>query len=106
MAAKKCRGWAATALCLALLTGSGCSRYPVVSRGEHVELIAALRTACSSKRIDRLDKAAKVIEDRHTAGELTDDEHAAFMEIVKKARAGQWKEAEVATFEFQQAQVR
>lgn len=84
----------------------GCSRYPVVSKGEHVELIAALRTACSSKRTDRLDKAAKVIDDRHAAAEMTDAEYDAFQEIVKKARAGQWKEAETATFDFQKAQVR
>lgn len=95
-----------TFVCLSLLALCGCSRYPVVSKGEHVELIAALRTACSSKRTDRLDKAVKVIDDRHAAGEMTDAEHDAFQEIIKKARAGQWKEAEAATFDFQKAQVR
>ena len=91
---------------LLALAFCGCSRYPVVSKGEHVELIAALRTACSSKRTDRLDKAAKVIDDRRAAGEMTDAEYDAFQEIVKKAKAGQWKEAEAATYDFQQAQVR
>lgn len=94
-----CAGLLALVLC-------GCSPYPVVSRGEHVELIAALRTACSSKRTDRLDKAAKAIDARRAAGEMTDDEYDAFQEIVKKARDGQWKEAEAATFVFQKAQVR
>jgi hypothetical protein len=40
----------------------GCTHYPEVSSPESLKLIAALRTACSSKKTDRLDKVEKAVE--------------------------------------------
>lgn len=85
---------------------TGCSSYPEVRDGESIELIAALRTACSSQRRDRLDRCVQAVEERRTAGELPDAEYEAFQAIIAQAQAGQWKEAEMQTYQFQEAQVR
>lgn len=85
---------------------AGCSDYPEVRDGESVELIAALRTACSSQRTDRLERCVQAIEERHAAGEMPDAEYEAFQAIIAEAQAGRWKEAEMETHRFQEAQVR
>ena len=85
---------------------TGCGRYPQVQNRASIELIAALRTACSSQRTDRLDRCAEAIEERRAAGELPDVEYDAFQAIIVQARAGKWKEAEMETYRFQEAQVR
>ena len=85
---------------------AGCSGYPAVSSGETVTLIAALRTACSSRSPQRLARALEVIEQRRSKGELADAEYAAFQKIVTMAKEGRWQDAEQETYRFQQAQVR
>ena len=85
---------------------AGCSKYPEVQDGRSVELIAALRTACSSQNPDRLQRCEQAIKERRAAGDLPDAEYEAFQAIIAKARAGEWEEAEMETYEFQEAQVR
>ena len=85
---------------------AACSTYPEVRDGQSIELIAALRTACSSQRTDRLDRCAQAIEERRAAGEMPDAEYEAFQAIIAQARAGNWRDAEMETYGFQEAQVR
>ncbi|HEY1065703.1 MAG TPA: hypothetical protein VGE52_06330, partial [Pirellulales bacterium] len=86
---------------LAAALATGCSRYPRVTDGEGIRFIGALRTACSSKSLGRLDKAASAIQAARAAGGITDAELAAFTSIIETARKGQWKEVEMAAYHFQ-----
>ena len=69
-----------------------------------MELISSLRTALSARNPQWLDENEAVIEKRHTAGQMRDDEYAAFKKIVERARSGDWKEAERGCLAFQRAQ--
>ncbi len=60
---------------------------------ENFRLIESLQTAVSAKREDWLEQNEKLIAERHAAGKLSDEQHAALEAIVAKARAGQWDEA-------------
>jgi hypothetical protein len=71
----------------------GCGRAPQVGPGNY-RLVESLRTAISARRVDWLDINAKLIAQRHKAGEMNDEQFDAFEAIIKKARDGNWEEAE------------
>lgn len=81
--------WAA----LALLALAGCGE-PSLRERENRRELEALLTAVSLKNTKELERDAQRIEDRHTAGTLSDDGFNALQDIIKKARAGDWAGAE------------
>lgn len=81
----------------------GCGRPPQVA-GENLQLISSLRTALSAEDEQWLDENEQVIEQRHSTGEMSDEEHEAFLRIIATARSGEWDRAEKAAVRFQQAQ--
>jgi hypothetical protein len=95
------KGLAPCVLALAVaLPGCG---YPVAEPA-NMELISSLRTALSAKNEQWLDANAKIIEERHAAGEMGDEQFAAFRGIIEQARGGDWAGAERASVDFQRAQ--
>jgi hypothetical protein len=86
---------------LAICAG-GCG--PPQASPQNRQLIASLRTALSAQNPEWLEQNAKILEERRTAGELSEDESAAFQAIIDQARVGQWKEAERQVMAFQKAQ--
>jgi hypothetical protein len=87
----------ALALCV-----QGCG--PPQAAPQNRQLIASLRTALSAQNPDWLEQNATILEQRRAAGEVSEDELAAFQAIIEQARAGQWKEAEAQAIAFQKAQ--
>lgn len=93
-----CLVWIAVVMSL-----DGCSR-PTQLGASNLRLLAGLRTAISSRRGDWVQNTAKLITERHAAGELTDEQSAALEEIVTMANKGQWAEAESAVIRLEKAQ--
>lgn len=89
-----------------LMLAAGCARYPEMSGSEGIYLIAALRTACSSQRDDRLQKVIEAADKARAAGELNEAQYEAFERIFAVCREKRWKEAERMCLRFQQDQVR
>jgi hypothetical protein len=67
-------------------------------------LFASLRTAVSAQNIQWLEQNAQLVEQRRAAGEISDDELAAFQAIIRLARNGEWEEAESRLIAWQKAQ--
>lgn len=87
----------------ALILLDGCKGQPQLG-ASNLRLLAGLRTAVSSRRPDWVQNTAKLITQRHAAGDLTDDQAAALEEIVALANADQWSEAESAVIRLEKAQ--
>lgn len=85
---------------VALVAGCG---YPN-AQPNNKRLITSLRTALSAKNDQWLQANEKLVQQRHQQGEMSDDEHAAFVEIIEQARGGDWQGAEQAALDFQRAQ--
>ena len=81
------------------LTTSGCGELSEREYKNRREL-EALLTAVSLKNKKELEKDARRIDDRHASGELSDASHKELMDIVVKARAGDWAGAEKQAYEF------
>jgi hypothetical protein len=85
----------------ALIAGcGGPSVRELKNRGE----LEALLTAVSLKDRKELERDAERIDNRHAAGELSDEAHAELLAIVAKARAGDWTGAERHAYSFRQRQ--
>ena len=87
--------------CLLLLTGCG---GPSSEERENRKAFEFLLTAVSLKNVKELEKDAQRIEERHTAGKLSDALHRDLQGIIEKARAGDWGNAERMAYEFREAQ--
>ena len=85
-----------------LITLAGCGE-PSVRELKNRRELEALLTAISLKNKKELDKDIKRIEDRHASGELSDDSYKDLQEIVKKAQAGDWGEAEKQAYELRES---
>lgn len=96
---------ASTLGCVMLFHGCGRS-YPRMETYEAVQLIAALRTACSSQNAQRLERAATIIEQEFQAGALSEPQYQALRDVIATAEAGNWKDAEQMCHRFQKAQIR
>ncbi|HTN76606.1 MAG TPA: hypothetical protein VL096_15205 [Pirellulaceae bacterium] len=92
------RNW----LLLALLLLTGCGQAKI--QPDNLRLTASLRTALSAKNPQWLDQNIQAIEERRAAGEMGDEEYAAFKRIVAQAQGGDWDGAERATVTLQKAQ--
>ena len=76
----------------ALVCCSGCG-YPKIGERAY-EISKALYSTCNLKRENDLDKVADAIEKAASASEITESESEWLLEIVQKAKDGQWEAAE------------
>ncbi len=65
--------------------------------------LEALLTAITLKNKKELDKDIQRIEDRHASGELSDASHKDLQEIIKKAKDGDWGEAEKQAYKLRES---
>lgn len=86
-----------------LLTLVGCGG-PSDQMRENRKALEMLLTAITLRKSKELEKDAGRIEGRHVAGQLSDSSHSALQEIIGKARAGDWVEAEDRAYKFREAQ--
>lgn len=92
-------------MALVLLCGCGPS-YPRVHSQESLQLLLALRTACSTQNAERLHKVETALEMARREGKVTEAEAEALSRIIEMARQGNWHQAERACRSFQKAQLR
>jgi hypothetical protein len=71
-------------------TFSGCGGEPSRRQVENARAFEALLTAVSLKHEEEVENDAKVIEERHAAGEISDGKYRELAEILAKARARDW----------------
>lgn len=88
-------------LCLLVLAGCG---GPSAEERENRKAFEFLLTAVSLQNAKELEKDAQRIDERHSAGKLSDARHRDLQRIIEKARAGDWGEAERMAYEFREAQ--
>jgi hypothetical protein len=94
------RGFRATVLAGLVATLLGCGREPSQRELKNAKAFEALLTAVSLHSQKELEKDAKYIEERHTAGELSESNYKAIQGIIEKARAQDWEGAEKRAYEF------
>jgi hypothetical protein len=82
-----------------VLTLVGCGG-PTDREVKNARAFEALLTAVSLKNDKELEKDAKLIDERHAAGELSDGNYQELQGIIKKARAKDWNSAEKRAYEF------
>ncbi len=100
----RCPAMPRAVLLAAVLTlSAGCGRPPQMGP-ENYRLVAGLRTAISTHRLDWLEAAAKEADKRHAVGSLSDEQFAQFESIVGQARAGDWASAEDDVIRLEKAQ--
>ncbi len=92
---------------LTCLLAWGCGpSYPKIHSRESLEILLALRTACSTQNLERLRKVEKALDQARKEGKLSQEEADTLSRIVELAREGHWQQAEQACRAFQKAQVR
>lgn len=94
-------------LMAACIVAWGCGPgYPRVSSRESLELLLALRTACSTQNQERLRKVEEALEQAQKESKVSEAEADALRRIIALARQGDWHKAERACRAFQKAQLR
>jgi hypothetical protein len=83
-----------------VLTLTGCGGEPSEREVRNARAFEALLSAISLKNPKELKKDALVIDERHAQGELSDAKHRVLREMIEKAEAGQWDQAERQAYEF------
>jgi hypothetical protein len=82
------------------LTLLGCSGEPSERELRNAKAFEALLTAVTLKNEKELEKDATLIDERHSAGELSDGKFKEIREIIEKARSKDWDGAEKRAYEF------
>ena len=82
---------------------SGCGRVPQFAPANR-RVIHGLQTAVSSKKVEWLNETVRLIEEKYSAGEMSDEEHDALQRIVDKARSGDWDGAQKDAFALSEGQ--
>ena len=85
---------------LLTLSLAGCGGEPTEREVKNARAFEALLSAVSLKNKAEVEKDARVIDDRHASGELSDANYAVLREVVDKARAGDWSAAEARAYAF------
>jgi hypothetical protein len=80
-------------------------RFPPAVEFDNLKYIQLLRTAVSARNPEWLAKVSSAVDHRLAAGEMSSSEHAHFASLIAMARGGAWKEADVACFRFEEAQL-
>jgi hypothetical protein len=83
-----------------VLSLTGCGGEPSRRQVQNARAFEALLTAVSLRNSAELEKDARVIDERHAAGELSDAKHEILREVIDKARAGDWNTAENRAYAF------
>jgi hypothetical protein len=78
----------------------GCGGEPSQRELKNAQAFESLLTAVSLKHEKEVENDAKLIDERHTAGELSDGKYRELAEIIEKARAKDWGGAETRAYEF------
>ncbi len=94
---------------LLLLAGglvAGCGSQPEVTSPEAMNLIKQFYTAVNSKNEKRLSSSEAELQSLIDSKKLSEAEIAAFEEIRKLARSGDWETAQKRALSFAEAQVR
>jgi hypothetical protein len=89
----------------ALLAGlaaplSGCGGEPTPREVQNARAFEALLTAVSLKHEREVEQDAQLIDQRHAAGEISEEKYRQLGEILAKARAKDWAGAETRAYEF------
>ena len=93
----------APATLLLTLALAGCSGEPSPRELKNRQEFEALLTAVALKNAKELDKDAKRIDERHTAGELSDGSYKEIRAIIDAARSGDWAGAEKRAYAFRES---
>ena len=80
-------------------------RTPPAVEFDNLKYIQLLRTAVSARNPEWLGKVASAVDQRLASGTMSSSEHAHFASLIAMARGGEWKEADVACFRFEEAQL-
>jgi len=91
-----------TVLMLTVIAIVGCG--PPQASPENRHLISSLRTALSAENSTWLTENEQIVEQRREHGKMTQEEYETFREIIDRAKAGAWDEAEQQAIRFQEAQ--
>ncbi len=78
----------------------GCGGEPSQREIRNARAFEALLTAVSLKNQKQFEQDAKLIDERHAAGEISDEKYRELAEIIEKARAKDWAGAEKRAYEF------
>ena len=97
---RKCRARLLATLIGLVTTIPGCGGEPSQRELKNAQAFEALLTAISLKHEKEVENDAKLIDERHAAGEISDGKHRELAEIIKKARAKDWAGAEKRAYEF------
>jgi hypothetical protein len=81
-------------------TLSGCGGEPTTREVQNARAFEALLTAVSLRNEKELENDAQLIGLRHASGELSDGKYQEIQEIIRKARARDWRAAEERAYEF------
>lgn len=87
-------------LCLGL-TFTGCGG-PSEREYKNCRELEAVLTAVSLRNPKHLEKDARRVDGRHASGELSDASYKQLMEIIDRARGGDWSGAEKQAYEFRE----
>jgi hypothetical protein len=78
----------------------GCGGEPTQREIKNARAFEALLTAVSLRHEAEVEKDAKLIDERHAAGDLSDSKYRTLAEIIEKARAKDWAGAEKKAYDF------
>ncbi|MFO0941927.1 MAG: hypothetical protein U0930_14345 [Pirellulales bacterium] len=84
----------------------GCNKQPEVTSPEAMNLIKQFYTAVNSKNEKRLSNSEAELQSLIDSKKISEAEIAAFEEIRKLARSGDWETAQKRALSFAEAQVR
>lgn len=83
----------ATAIVLTACVFAGCGRAPQLGSDANFQVVDALWTAVTARRLDLVEKAAADLQSQEQAGELTPEAAAALAPVLTDARDKQWERA-------------
>jgi hypothetical protein len=83
-----------------LFLALGCGGEPSRREVENARAFEALLTAVSLRNAKEFERDAKLIENRHGTGEISDGSYREIAEIIAKGRASDWAGAEKVAYAF------
>jgi hypothetical protein len=96
----RCRTLLSSVILVLAATLTGCGEEPTQREVQNARAFEALLTAVSLKHEKEVERDAKLIDERHDAGELSEGRYRELAEIIAKARAKDWAGAEKRAYEF------
>jgi hypothetical protein len=84
------------------LCGCGAEPSPSLREIKNARAFEALLTAVSLRNQKEFEQDAKLIDERHAAGEISDEKYQELAEVIEKARAKDWAGAEKRAYRFRE----